>query len=71
MTPEQLDDAMSLKHRIENCKDIERELKHAINSNITKIAPITFLEQNKPLYNKLNNVVEEYRKQLEEQFKNL
>ena len=65
MTPEQLDDAMSLKRRIENCKDIKRELIHAINSNITEIAPITFLEQNKPLYNKLNNVVEEYRKQLE------
>lgn len=71
MTQEQLDDAMSLKRRIENCKDIEKEITHAINSNVTKITPITFIEQNKTLYAKLKNIVEEYKKQLEEQFKNL
>lgn len=69
MTKEDYDKATTLQAQIENCDKLLKLFD--LEERVPRIQYVSIIEDNRNLYLKLSVDVEEFKKELEEQFKNL
>jgi hypothetical protein len=69
MTKEDYDKATTLQKQIENCDKLLKLFD--LDDKMPRTQYVSIIEDNRNLYLKLSVDVEEFKKELEEQFKNL